>query len=311
MADVFISYARDDREAARELAALVSAQGYEVWWDRELIPGDAYADVIEKTLDAAKVVIVLWSAVSRKSYWVRDEAAVGRDRGRLVPVALDAEPPPLGFRQLQTIDLQTLRNDERARQLLWTSLSSLCGRTAPAPPTPSSVAPTPAPAPQPTLPPPRAERSVHQILKEEKRQRSFVRTFWLTSFVISAIVALALGLLAGHTVSNAKAGGGIVALGSFIWMGVSLVLGRFLIVIGRRLSKRKSVRYFDIPTIICLVPSVALGLTILADKSEASVGDAVSMVPLLAGMVFPFIAALSIPIGFVRGLSRTTFAEGK
>ena len=82
---------RDDREAARELAALISAQGYEVWWDRELVPGDAYADVIEKTLDAAKVVIVLWSAVSRKSYWVRDEAAVGRDRGRLVPIALDGE----------------------------------------------------------------------------------------------------------------------------------------------------------------------------------------------------------------------------
>jgi tetratricopeptide (TPR) repeat protein len=34
---------------------------------------------------------------------VRDEAAVGRDTGRLVPVTIDGTEPPLGFRQYQTV----------------------------------------------------------------------------------------------------------------------------------------------------------------------------------------------------------------
>ena len=36
---------------------------------------------------------------------MRDEAAAGRDNGRLVPVRLDPSEPPMGFRQFQTIDL--------------------------------------------------------------------------------------------------------------------------------------------------------------------------------------------------------------
>ncbi|HEU4498275.1 MAG TPA: tetratricopeptide repeat protein, partial [Sphingomicrobium sp.] len=39
------------------------------------------------------------------SAWVQDEAAEGRDSGRLVPVAIGSTKPPLGFRQFHTIDL--------------------------------------------------------------------------------------------------------------------------------------------------------------------------------------------------------------
>ena len=48
---------------------------------------------------------MLWSAQSVQSAWVRDEAAAGRDSGRLVPVMIDETDPPLGFRQFQSIDL--------------------------------------------------------------------------------------------------------------------------------------------------------------------------------------------------------------
>jgi hypothetical protein len=50
-------------------------------------------------------VIVAWSNASTGSHWVKDEAAEGRDRGRLVPLLFDASVPPLGFRQIQAIDL--------------------------------------------------------------------------------------------------------------------------------------------------------------------------------------------------------------
>jgi len=53
--------------------------------------------------------MVLWSAASIKSTWVRDEAAVGRDNGRLIPVLIEAIDPPLGFRQFQCISLTDWR----------------------------------------------------------------------------------------------------------------------------------------------------------------------------------------------------------
>jgi tetratricopeptide (TPR) repeat protein len=61
--------------------------------------------VIEEALKAADAVVVLWSRNSVESAWVRDEAAAGRDTGRLVPVTIDGTEPPLGFRQFQTIDM--------------------------------------------------------------------------------------------------------------------------------------------------------------------------------------------------------------
>ena len=51
--------------------------------------------------------MVLWSPTSIASAWVHDEAAEGRDSGRLVPAALDSVRPPLGFRQFQCVDLSS------------------------------------------------------------------------------------------------------------------------------------------------------------------------------------------------------------
>lgn len=105
MAQVFLSYARDDVGRAKSLAVAIERAGYSVWWDRELVGGAEYSREIDDALKAADVVIVLWSKVSVGSAWVRDEAAAGRDTGRLVPARLDDAEVPLGFRQYQTIDL--------------------------------------------------------------------------------------------------------------------------------------------------------------------------------------------------------------
>jgi len=106
MARVFLSYARADRGRVSELAAALERAGHEVWWDRRLTGGSEYGREIETALSEADVVVVAWSAAAAKSHWVRDEAAAGRDRNRLVPVSLDGTPPPLGFRQLHTIDVR-------------------------------------------------------------------------------------------------------------------------------------------------------------------------------------------------------------
>ena len=106
MADVFLSYAREDRAVAERLAHAIGEAGLSVWWDRHIKGGAEFSRDIERQLESAKRVLVLWSADAVVSRWVRDEAGVAADSGRLVSASIDGTPPPLGFRQFQTIDLQ-------------------------------------------------------------------------------------------------------------------------------------------------------------------------------------------------------------
>lgn len=104
MARIFLSYDREDASKARSIAVALEKAGHSVWWDRHIKGGAQYAKEIEAALKAADAVVVLWSQSSVESAWVRDEAAAGRDSGRLVPVRLDGTDAPMGFRQYQTID---------------------------------------------------------------------------------------------------------------------------------------------------------------------------------------------------------------
>ena len=105
MTDVFISYANPDRERAREIANLLSARGWSVWWDRNIKAGQTFDEVIERELETANNVVVLWSHASIGSEWVKNEAAVAAQRRVLVPVLLDDVKIPLEFRRKQTADL--------------------------------------------------------------------------------------------------------------------------------------------------------------------------------------------------------------
>ncbi|MES1200637.1 MAG: toll/interleukin-1 receptor domain-containing protein [Pseudomonadota bacterium] len=104
MADVFISYASGDRDRVRPLAEALQRRGFKVWWDRALAGGQDYAAVIERELKAAKAVVVVWTAGSVSSNFVRDEASRARDEGKLTPILLDRVEPPLGFGSIQAED---------------------------------------------------------------------------------------------------------------------------------------------------------------------------------------------------------------
>jgi hypothetical protein len=105
MEDIFISYASDDRERARLFAEAFAARGWSVWWDRHIVPGEAFDTRIEQALDAARCVVVLWSGASVASEWVKNEAAAGAERGVLVPAMIEPVKLPLEFRRKQTADL--------------------------------------------------------------------------------------------------------------------------------------------------------------------------------------------------------------
>ena len=105
MSEVFLSYASEDRERAGELATALGRRGWSVWWDRKIIAGQAFDQAIERELEAARAVVVLWSVHSIESEWVKNEAAVAAERGVLVPAMIDSVKLPLEFRRKQTADL--------------------------------------------------------------------------------------------------------------------------------------------------------------------------------------------------------------
>ena len=105
MASIFLSYARDDVAKAGRIADALEQAGHSLWWDHNIHAGSRFSTEIAAELNAAELVVVLWSKSSIDSPWVHDEAAAGRDSGRLVPVLIDAVEPPLGFRQYQAVTL--------------------------------------------------------------------------------------------------------------------------------------------------------------------------------------------------------------
>ena len=105
MADIFISYASDDRARVKPLAEALARKGWSVWWDRTIPAGKAFAEVIDQELSSARAVIVVWTSISIERNWVLEEAEDGRERGILVPVLMDDVKLPRGFRRIHAGDL--------------------------------------------------------------------------------------------------------------------------------------------------------------------------------------------------------------
>ena len=113
MADVFLSYARATRPWIEQISGGLEAGGYSLWWDKSLNAGDDYAMVIEEKIDAARCVVVAWSAPARQSLWVRAEANEALDSGKLVQLNLDGSRLPLPFSALQYFDFQAWHGERQ------------------------------------------------------------------------------------------------------------------------------------------------------------------------------------------------------
>lgn len=109
MADVFVSYKREDAARVRKLVTALRGQGLDVWWDEDIPGGAPWEATIEKQLAAAKAVIVCWSPDAVASENVRSEARRAQRDGRLVQVFLKACEPPLFFGERQGFDLTKWR----------------------------------------------------------------------------------------------------------------------------------------------------------------------------------------------------------
>jgi membrane-associated phospholipid phosphatase len=198
VADIFLSYKREDRERAQEVEQVLSKLGWEVFWDPELRAGEPFRDVLADELGRARCVLVLWSRAAVGSDWVRDEASRGQKLGKLVTARIDeVDELPLGFGGLQTPDLKDWTGDTQDPEF-----QQLLKGIAERAPLPSFVSPKPPPPPPP--PPPPVER--HSVL----RPTLLLAAVFLANLVETRLDAWltpsSLGAAAGYPITEAFRG---------------------------------------------------------------------------------------------------------
>ena len=131
MADVFISYARQDRVWAEQLRSALEHHGLSVFVDHALVAGESFTSRVTSELADSNVVLVLLSGHSSRGQFVEDELRAALDTGRtVVPVLLDENAtnnwvwPLISNRQSAT-----LRTDDDFGRLIQTVID-LAARSA-------------------------------------------------------------------------------------------------------------------------------------------------------------------------------------
>ena len=118
MADVFISYARENGGEAALLELALKNAGYSVWRDTDLKPRTNWDTQIEQQLRAAKSVVVIWTPHSARSEWVRIEAEFARSQNKLVPTIFHRCDIPIAFSLIQAVDLCGWHMDSQDKRWL-------------------------------------------------------------------------------------------------------------------------------------------------------------------------------------------------
>jgi len=143
MSDIFISYARSTAVQAHAVAEALRGLGYDVWRDDELPAHRSYAEVIAERLEAAKAVVVVWSAEAANSEWVQSEADQARAERKLVQLTIDGAKLPMPFDRIQCADLAGWSGDPAAPgwRKVAASIAELTGGPAASPASAPAAAP--------------------------------------------------------------------------------------------------------------------------------------------------------------------------
>ena len=133
--DAFISYARQDRDIAKELAARLSDSGFKVFFDEaELAVGESFAVSLVNAVKSASATLVLMSPEYFASDWTRSELEVSaaaelekgtKSGGRILPLLIrDCDIPPL-LRLRTYADCRTKESFDASLPLIVDSLKAL------------------------------------------------------------------------------------------------------------------------------------------------------------------------------------------
>ncbi len=125
MADIFISYSRNDRDRCTAIRDHLEALKVSVWFDAGIGAGSSFDREIEREIEAAKALLVLWTEESVESDWVRNEARTGKERSGLIAVQLRECQLPLEFRSVQAEVLE--EGAEGTDNLVWLNILTRIG----------------------------------------------------------------------------------------------------------------------------------------------------------------------------------------
>jgi len=129
---VFISHSHKDEPLAKRIAEVLRKAGLDVWDEREILPGDNWAEKVATALNESNAMVVLLTAEALKSRWVQHDIsfALGenRYRKRLIPVIVGSPEKSTGtyypwiLNRLKTIKLNARENDEEDLKQIATAL---------------------------------------------------------------------------------------------------------------------------------------------------------------------------------------------
>lgn len=98
MSHIFISYSRKDSPCAYRIARILEGQGFKIWIDKDDIPpGAPFPMKIFEAIRNASAMIILWSANSQSSDYVKHELEEAQNqymhrRMPIIPIWLDDTP---------------------------------------------------------------------------------------------------------------------------------------------------------------------------------------------------------------------------
>ncbi|HEV7660442.1 MAG TPA: toll/interleukin-1 receptor domain-containing protein [Allosphingosinicella sp.] len=201
MAQVFISYQKRDRALVERVRDGLAAVGLTIWWDDDVTPRDQWDRILEREIEAADHVLVLWTENSIDSKWVRTEVAWTSEHkpGTLVQARFDDARIPMVAYLTQYIDLD---RDEPAASPGWPKLLEWLGRPQPKP---ERIVPAPPPPA-----PPREPVSEPTFAQERKPAFGLSLIFYLGGAIITAWGLLFLTIMLSTSFTPPSAMPGLV-----------------------------------------------------------------------------------------------------
>ena len=104
---LFVSYAHVDEGRVAELASVLSAGGFEPWWDDRLEPGDDWKVELQRRIAACDAFVYVISTDSIESEWCQWELSQASALSKhIVPIIVrDGVAPPPPIASLQYLDV--------------------------------------------------------------------------------------------------------------------------------------------------------------------------------------------------------------
>jgi hypothetical protein len=119
-----MSYSREDAPLVRRLATDLKANAFSVWLDiLDILPGQDWANEVEKAIEACSVFLVVVSPAAQNSRVVNNEIASAFDGGKpIVPILHEECTMPFLIRTLQYADFSKEEEYQTQFQRLLTVL---------------------------------------------------------------------------------------------------------------------------------------------------------------------------------------------